>query len=167
MNPEFRILHRFRFPVNLSYAFESLVDAGIFCKKSEEQNELWVPWEDYERASGLLNEMNLDDEPLSPDSEGYIEGYEEWINKQYLPGYFTGTTRPIWFKDKVYWKYFGPGFFGLGLFIFYIIATQAIEGSFHISALVMGILGAAYIAIGFYMVKATWGKGKENKPTRS
>ena len=156
MNPEFRILHRFRFPVNLSYAFESLVDAGIFCKKSEEQNELWVPWEDYERASGLLNEMNLDDEPLSPDSEGYIDGYEEWINKQYLPGYFTGTTRPIWFKDKVYWKYFGPGFLLLGLFIFGLIVQMALEDNFSLSSVVMGVVATAYVAIGYNMTHATW-----------
>lgn len=163
MDPELRLLQRFRYPVNLAFAFDTLSKAGIAAVKNEEQNELWVDWQDYERAQFQLRNLNLDDEPISPESEGYIAGYEEWINKQYLPGYFTGTRMPVWFKDKGYWKYFGPGLFLLGLFTLGVIVQQVIENQFNLSHLVMGLVAAAYVAIGFYMVKATWGKPKSTK----
>lgn len=163
MNPELRLLQRFHYPVNLTFAFDALTNAGLVAVKNEELNELWVDWQDYEKAQFHLRNLNLDDEPISPDSEGYIEGYEEWINKQYVPGYFTGTRMPVWFKDKSYWKYFGPGLFLLGLFILGVIVQQAVEEQFNPSHLVMGTVALAYLAIGFYMVKATWGKTESDK----
>jgi hypothetical protein len=45
-------------------------------------------------AKEIVDSLELDDSEISPDSEGYLDAHEEWNNKMYDPGYYTGAKMP-------------------------------------------------------------------------
>jgi len=118
MDHSYQLLIQFNFEANLLYAASVLKKKKIeFKTESGSSFNLLVRPEDYQKATEIIAKLDLDESPVSDESDGYIDGYKEWTDKQYVNGYFTGGKIPYWMNSKVYAQYFGLYFLGYGLFI--------------------------------------------------
>jgi hypothetical protein len=115
MDDAYQELKSFKFQANLLYAASILKKKRVDFKSDEDK--LFVKPQDHAKALAIIDKLDLDESPVSDESDGYLEGYKEWTDKQYVNGYFTGGKIPNWMNSKMYAKYFGPYFLLTGVFI--------------------------------------------------
>ena len=128
MDDTYKELTGFKYEANLLYAASILKNKKInFEIEDKTSFKLFVKPEDHTKALSIINGLELDESEVNEDSDGYLEGYKEWTDKQYVNGYFTGGVIPTWMYGKKYAKYFGPIFFISGLFAIFMIG---LSGSF-------------------------------------
>lgn len=128
MNDTYKELIRFKYEANLLYTETLLKEHHItFESKHDTPFRLFVKPEEYEKASTLINNLELDEREVSEESEAYIAGYEEWAEKRFVNGYFTGGTIPRWMFEKKYALWFGPVNIITGLFILYTLSTTSFD----------------------------------------
>jgi hypothetical protein len=157
MNPTYYEFRTFKYEVNLLFVVGELEKARIdFQTTTESPFKLYISQRQLEQATELINSLELDDEPVNEESDGYLRGYAEWINNQYVTGYFTGGSIPLWMHGKKYSKYFGPIFFALGALMFIsmiVFAVDSWENFLSPASALSLILLSAYIVCGIYMIK--------------
>jgi len=118
---------------NAYFLVESLDKIGIQAKVVEQsklQNtiyDIFVSSTDILRAKELIKELDIDDSPVDSDSVGYLEGYQEWSEKMYDPGYYTGGKTPHYLKDKSNWKFIIPYLLLGGFLLMYQLIVNGIE----------------------------------------
>jgi len=115
MEDIYQELKSFKFQANLMYVASILRDEEIDYKS--EDDKLFVRSEDHAKALAIIDKLDLDESPVSDENDGYIASYEEWTDKQYVSGYFTGGKIPYWMNSKVYAKYVGPYLLLIGIFL--------------------------------------------------
>jgi len=109
MDEQYQELKSFKYEVNLLYAESVLKKNGIDFKSEEGTvYKLLVLPADNAKALNLIDQLELDDSDVNTDSDGYIDGYTEWADKQFVTGYFTGGRIPLWMYNKTYAKFYGP-----------------------------------------------------------
>ena len=128
-------LRTFNFEVNAIFAKELLSKYGIESSIKEisdmhkKRYELITNDESKDKALIELNKMDLDDGPIHEDSEGYLEGTNEWFDHMYNPTYYLGGKTPRYYFDKKNWKFFAPFFLALGLFWLIVILNAGLRSS--------------------------------------
>lgn len=115
MDDTYQELKSFKFQANLMYVAGVLRDEEIDYKS--EGDKLFVRSEDHAKALAIVDKLDLDESPVSDESDGYISDYQEWTDKQYVSGYFTGGKIPYWMNSIVFAKYFGPYLLLIGVFL--------------------------------------------------
>ncbi len=104
----------YNFESNALYVLERLHSHGInsILTPTESNNrtlyKLKVDTTDFEKAKDLIEKLGVDESDVDPESEGYLESHSEWMNKIYVPGYYTGGKVKHWFYNKDIWKYLAP-----------------------------------------------------------
>src|SRR5476651_1353411 len=97
MDASYKEITSFKFQANLLFAESVLQQKKIpFESEGDILFKLFVKEEDYSKALEVINNLNLDESEVDPESDGYIAGYEEWADKRYVNGYFTGGVIPRW-----------------------------------------------------------------------
>ncbi len=110
----------FKFESNSLYALSVLEQKKIVCAYDEDASfRLFVKPEDYDDAINIVSALELDEKPVSDECDGYIQGYIEWIDKQYVNGYFTGGVIPNWMYSKLYARYAGSIYLLYAIFLLY------------------------------------------------
>ena len=142
-------LIRFKYEANLLYTQGILSQNGISFQTDEtDPLSLLVKPEDHQKAAALVQGLNLDESEVNEENDGYIAGYEEWADKRFVNGYFTGGKIPLWMFDKRYARWFGPVNIISGLFLLYMISSADFSLS---GALVQLFLCLVYIVCGILL----------------
>jgi len=125
MDASYKEVTSFKFQANLLFAESVLQEKKIpFKSKGGALFKLFVKEEDYSRALEVIYNLNLDESEVDPESDGYIAGYEEWADKRYVNGYFTGGVIPRWMYSKVYAQYYGIFIIASSIFYFFVILND-------------------------------------------
>ncbi|MFI2741248.1 hypothetical protein ACG2LH_00800 [Zhouia sp. PK063] len=88
-----------------------------------------------EKANHLLQEINLDETEVHPESEGFLNGHIEWTQNMYNPGYYTGGKIPHYLYNKDVWKYLIP-IFSISI-IFPIVMIIIFQATFDLETMLM------------------------------
>jgi len=149
MEVVYQELIRFNYEANLLYTQGILSQNHIVSQSTTDGPfVLLVKPEDHQKAITLINTLDIDESDVSEDNDGYIAGYEEWADKRFVNGYFTGGRIPCWMFDKHYAKWFGPVNVITGLFLLYTLTTDA----FNISDILIQLLFCIiYIICGVFL----------------
>lgn len=63
-----------------------------------------------DKAFSLLQELDLDESELDPESKNYLDDHYEWTHEMYSPGHYTGGKVPHWLTSdgnkKLLWVYY-------------------------------------------------------------
>ena len=154
----------FKYDSNALYVVESLRKSGISAKINELTIsndilfEIFVAKRDALKAKEFIDKMEIDDSLVDPASEGYIREYQEWADKMYDPGNYTGGKTPHFLLDKSNWKYFAPYFLFGGLLLVYLMIRNGFESFDFETFLFAGL----YIIAGISMM---WQIKKRKKTT--
>ena len=133
MDDSYKELISCKYQVNLRYTESILKKKKIaYINKDDQPFKLYVKTEDYAKALSIVENLNLDESDVDDESDGYIEGYKEWSDKQFVSGYFTGGTIPRWMYSKKYATYFGPFFLLTGI-LFLIPYAMHLYNEFNIN----------------------------------
>lgn len=125
MENAYQELVHFKYQANLLYVETVLSKNGISFQSNEGAPfVLSVHPKDKNQASALITDLNLDESEVDENNEGYIAGYEEWADKRFVNGYFTGGKIPYWMFDKRYARWYGPVNVISGLFLLYMISSD-------------------------------------------
>ncbi|MFZ4740253.1 MAG: hypothetical protein ACOYLE_03735 [Bacteroidales bacterium] len=133
---------------------ESLSKLGILARINEltiSQNisfEIFVTKRDALKAKEFIDKMEIDDSPVDPASDGYIMEYQEWTDKMYDPGNYTGGKTPHFLLDKSNWKFLAPYFLFGGLLLVYLMIKNGFESFDFETFLFSGL----YIIAGISMI---------------
>ena len=100
-------IKKFKFSSNLEYVSEILNDKNIEHFADYENNILFVNPLLKDKTLSIIDSLNLDESEVKIDEET-LEGYKEWNQNMYNPGYFTGGKTPFFQKGK-------EGYLSLGL----------------------------------------------------
>jgi hypothetical protein len=148
MDNAYQELMSFKYEANLLYTESFLAEHHIpFESQHEAPFQLLVKPEDYNKASTLVKSLDLDESLVDEESDGYIDGYQEWADKRYVTGYFTGGVIPRWMFEKKYAVWFGPVNIITGLFMLYTLS----DIEFSLGLLVPLLLYSAYLFCGVLM----------------
>ncbi len=126
-------IRKFDFEINALYAAGILSNLGIntVLEEKMEQDErkflLKVNEDVADKATSELDKIDFD-ETCNPESDGAIEGYNEWSDRMYDPGYYTGGRIPRFLLDKTNWKFFAPLYLASGLIMLYFMLRNAEDG---------------------------------------
>jgi hypothetical protein len=127
MDNAYKELSQFKYEANLLYAKSILERQNIEFKSEDDITfKLFVKAEQYTSALNIVNTLQLDESDVSSECYGYINGYIEWIDNQYVSGYFTGGNIPIWMYGKTYAQFYGPIILITGV---YYIAACIFDGN--------------------------------------
>ena len=146
-------LIEYKHSANTLYVRETLKENGISCQIREDNNlhSIYISELNFEKAALIVKKLDLDETDINSDSEGYLEGYNEMIDNQYLEGYYSGGKIPRIMINKQSRKYFVL-YFSLGA-SFLIPCLLFTESAIQLKLL---FYGSIYFAIGiilFYIVK--------------
>lgn len=145
MDVNYQEVTRFKYEANLLYVQGILSQNHIAFRNNQESPFLVsVKPEDHAKASGLIKDLNLDESEVNENSDGYIAGYEEWADKRFVNGYFTGGNIPRWMFDKKYARWFGPVNMITGLFML----APLMAGLFNLQGVVQFLIGVVNIICG-------------------
>jgi hypothetical protein len=120
----------YNYQVNAVYVINALTELGITATLNEVQKEETTVFEvqvdehNLAKAITAIETMQVDDSVADADSEGYLKDHEEWSDRMYDPGYYTGGRIPHFYLDKQNWKFFAPYFLFGGLVSGYAIFKE-------------------------------------------
>ena len=124
------IASSFKFGSNALFVSQKLRANGLNSIVKDEPNEVYsfqvlVKERDLEAAISLIEKLEIVESDLDPESEGYLAGHNEWNDKTYDPGHYTGGKIEHWIYNKDIWKYIAPiylisgiGILGMAIFSF-------------------------------------------------
>jgi hypothetical protein len=112
-------LIEYKHSANALYVRGILKENGISSQIREENNlhSIFISELEFENATLIVNELDMDETDIDSDSEGYLEGYKELIDNQYLEGYYSAGKIPRILIDKKSHKYFALYFALGGIFL--------------------------------------------------
>lgn len=140
-----------KYQANLLYTESILKKENIaFTNEDGPPFKLYVKTEDYAKALSVVENLNLDESDVDDESDGYIEGYKEWSDKQFVSGYFTGGTIPRWMYSKKYATYFGPFFLLTGILCF-IPSAIRLYNEFNVDGVLPFLITLIYLLCGMLM----------------
>ncbi len=107
------IASSYKFGSNALFVSQKLRENGLNSIIKDEPNadypfQVLVTENDLETAKPLIEKLKIIETDLDPESEGYLSGYNEWNDKMYDPGHYTGGKIEHWFYNKDIWKYIAP-----------------------------------------------------------
>lgn len=149
------------FESNALYVLERLRSSGINSILTQTKSDIKTIYEikvdasDVDKAKDLIEKSGVDESDADPESEGYLEGNSEWMNKMYDPGYYTGGKVKHWFYNKDNWKYLAPLYIFGGITL--ILLLVAFGGSYdYVTILSLGL----FVFVGVSMI---WQLSKRKK----
>ena len=116
-------LINYKYHVNAIYVSNELKNLGIDSTINEMTVdnrtvfEIKVNRKHFNEAKSVIENLDVDDKTIHSDSEGYLDGYNEWIQNLYNPGYFTGAKIPVHLLDKANWKSLSGLYILIGLLV--------------------------------------------------
>ena len=146
-------LIEYKHSANTLYARDVLKENGISSQIREEDNlhSIFINELDFDNAISIVKKLDLDETDINSNSEGYLEGYKELIDNQYLDGYYSVGKIPRILIDKQSHKYFAL-YFALGG-IFFIINLIFNDSPTRFKLLFYGLIYFAIGIIWFFIVK--------------
>lgn len=116
---EMKKLIEYKHSANTLYVRGVLKENGISSQIREENNlhSIFISELEFEKATLIVNELDIDETDLNSDSEGYLEGYKELIDNQYLDGYYSVGKIPRILIDKKSHNYIALYFALGGIFL--------------------------------------------------
>lgn len=134
------IVSSYKFGSNALFVSQKLRENGLNSIMKDEPNEelpfqVLVRENDLDTAITLIEKLEIVEYDLDPESEGYLDGHNEWSDKMYDPGHYTGGKIEHWIYNKDIWKYIAPiylisgiGILGMVIFGFMDIDFDSILG---------------------------------------
>ncbi|AXP82996.1 hypothetical protein CJ739_3938 [Mariniflexile rhizosphaerae] len=134
------IASSYKFGSDALFVSQKLRENGLNSIIKDEPNET-LPFQvlvhegDLDTAIPIIEKLEIVESDLDPESEGYLVGHNEWNDKMYDPGHYTGGNIEHWIYNKDIWKYIAPihlisgiGILGLVLLGFIDIDFDSILG---------------------------------------
>lgn len=126
------IASSYKFGSNALFVSQKLRESGLNTIMKDEPNEeypflILVKENDLETAIQLIEKLEIVESNLDPESEGYLSGHNEWNDKMYEPGYYTGGKAEHWIYNKDIWKYIAPIYLISGIGILVMIVFGFID----------------------------------------
>ncbi|TXF79395.1 hypothetical protein [Chryseobacterium sp.] len=88
----------FKFSSNLQFVSSILKDKGIRHETDYEKNCLLADISNKEIIKEIINTLNIDENDISIEDDT-LQGYREWNQNMYNPGYYTGGKVPFFTID--------------------------------------------------------------------
>ncbi|MEM9650008.1 MAG: hypothetical protein AAF969_16135 [Bacteroidota bacterium] len=132
------IASSYKFGSNALFVSQKLRENGLNSVMKDEPHEelpfqVLVTENDLQKAITLIEKLKIVESDLDLESEGYLTGHNEWNDKMYDPGHYTGGKIEHWIYNKDIWKYIAPiylisgiGILGMLLFGFMDINFDSI-----------------------------------------
>ena len=128
------IASSYKYGSNALFVSQKLRENGLNSIMKDGPNEelpfqVLVKESDLELAIPLIEKLEIVESDLDPESEGYLAGHNEWNDKMYDPGHYTGGKIEHWIYNKDIWKYIAPIYLisGIGILGMVIFGLMDID----------------------------------------